>query len=170
VKLRTVVVAAALAVAAVVAWRLLDRGPAPTEEERIRALFEAAARAAGERSAADVVAPLSERFRGEGLDRGGVKQLVALQLLRGEWVSVALGGVQVAVDGERARANVDAVLVRAAGKGRGLAELLPGDAAAHRFECTLEREDGAWRVVAASWRPIRLDEALEGPPRPDDVR
>lgn len=159
------VLVALVAVAAVlVAWRLL-RAP-PSDEEAIRALFEGAAQAASERRVSDAVEPVSERFRGHGLDRRGVKQLVAFHVLRGEWVSVSIAGVRIAVEGDSARANVDAVLARGSGGGKSLASLLPGEASAHRFSCRLEREDDGWRIVEAAWRAVDLRDALAGPPDP----
>jgi hypothetical protein len=165
---RTVLVAAAVsvaAIAAVVALRL-GREP-PSDEARIRTLFEDAARAAEERRIGDAVGGVSERFRGGGLDRQGVKQLVAFHVLRGEWVSVSIAGARVAVAGDAARANVDAVLARGSGKGKALEALVPGEATAHRFACRLEREPDGWRVVEADWRAIGLSEALAGPPEPE---
>jgi phosphoserine phosphatase len=160
----TLALVAGLAGAAALALRLA-RAP-ESDEARIRALFEAAARAAEAGRPAEVIEALSERFRGQGLDRQGAKRLVAWHVLRGEWVSVSVAGVAVAVDGDAARADVDAVLSRAAGKGKALRDLLPGEASAHRFACRLEREDRAWRVVSAEWRPISVAEALAGPPAP----
>jgi hypothetical protein len=156
---------AALAVVAALAWGRLRRPPA-TDEERICALLEDAARSAEERRVSDVVAGVSERFAAGGLDRHGVKQLVAFQVLRGGWVSVSVTPPRVRVDGDRARANVDAVLSRGA-KGKDLSALLPGEASVHRFALRLEREPEGWRVVEASWRPVDLAEALAGPPEPD---
>jgi hypothetical protein len=153
-------------VAALAAARLLVR-EAPTDEEQIRLLFERAARAAEEKRVSDAVEGVSERFRGGGLDRRGVKQLVAFHVLRGEWVSVSVAGARVRVEEGRARAVVDAVLARGAGKGKALAALLPGEASAHRFDAALEREGGGWRVVGASWRPVDLADALAGPPEPE---
>jgi uncharacterized membrane protein len=161
---RTLVVLAALA-AAVAAAVALSRGrEPPSDEDRIRALFEDAARAAEEKRVGDAVEGVSERFRGGGLDRRGVKQLVAFHVLRGEWVSVSVAGARIAVSGDVARVNVDAVLARGSGKGKAIAALVPGEATAHRFECRLEREPDGWRVVAAEWRPIGLADALAGPP------
>ncbi|WP_242346761.1 nuclear transport factor 2 family protein [Anaeromyxobacter terrae] len=163
---RTLVVVLALAAAlgAVIVARLAR--PPPSDEERIRALLDGAARAAVERRIGDVVAGVSERFRGEGLDRRGLKQLVAAQVLRGEWVGVSISGVRVAVDGDRATAVADAVLSRSLGAGKALVDLLPGEASAHRFDLVLEREAGGWRVVGARWRAIPLADAIEGPPAP----
>jgi hypothetical protein len=163
---RRLAVAAFLAAAVGVGAVRLLGGEERSDEERIRALFEDAARAAEERRVADAVEAVSERFRGGGLDRRGVKQLVAFHVLRGEWVSISVAGARVAVEGERARAAVDAVLARGSGKGKSLAALLPGEASAHRFECALEREEEGWRIVEARWRPVDLAEALAGPPEP----
>jgi hypothetical protein len=164
---RTVLVAAAVstaAIAAIVALRV-GREP-PSDEARIRALFDDAARAAEEKRVGDAVDGVSERFRGGGLDRHGVKQLVAWHVLRGEWVSVSIAGARIAVAGDGARANVDAVLARGGGKGKALEALVPGEATAHRFACRLEREPDGWRIVEADWRAIGLSEALAGPPEP----
>jgi hypothetical protein len=157
---RAVLVAVAAVLAAIgaaVALRL-GRTP-PSDEELIRALLDDAARAAEEKRVGDAVAGVSERFRGHGLDRLGVKRLVAFHVLRGEWVSVSIAGARVV-------ANVDAVLARGSGKGKALAALLPGEASAHRFACRLEREDEGWRIVEADWRAVDLGEALAGPPEP----
>lgn len=156
-------IALAVAAIAIGLWAL-GRGGDEGDEARIRRLLDGAARAAQDRDASGVVAPLSERFQGHGLDRQGAKQLVAYQVLRGAWVSASLSGATVAVEGDRAAAQVDAVLSRAAGGGKALADLLPGEATAHRFALQLRREEDGWRVVEAAWRPISLADALAGPP------
>jgi hypothetical protein len=159
-----VLVLAAAALGVLVALRL-GREP-PTDEEAIRALFDDAAKAAERKRPGDAVEGVSPRFRGHGLDRDGVKRLVAFEVLRGEWVSVTIAQARIAVDGDRARANVDAVLARGSGKGKAIEALLPGEASAHRFRCRLEREREGWRVVEAEWRGIGLAEAMAGPPDP----
>lgn len=167
--LLTILAAAALALAAVALLRL--RREPPSDEEAIRALFDGVARAAEERRPSDAVAGVSERFRGRGIeggaiDRDGAKRIVALHVLRGEWVSVTVSSARVAVAGDAARANVDVLLVRGSGKGKAVQALLPGEASAHRFRCGLEREPEGWRVVEAEWRPIGLADAIAGPPDP----
>jgi hypothetical protein len=168
---RTWVLLAIGGAVALLAW--LAR-PARTlaPEERIRALLAEAARAAEQRKPAEVAELLSERFRGgagEGaLGRDDARRLLALELLRGQWVSVSIASAEVIVDGARARASVDALLSRAADRQKGLAALLPGEAAVHRFRLELEEEpDGRWRVVGAGWRQVSLQEALAGPGRPE---
>jgi hypothetical protein len=159
------VLAAAAAALGVVVARRLAREP-PTDEEAIRALFEEAAKAAEQRRPGQAVEGVSDRFRGHGLDRDGVRRLVAFEVLRGEWLSVTIAQARIAVDGDRARANVDAILARGSGKGKALEALLPGEASAHRFRCRLEREKDGWRVVEAEWRGIGLPDAIAGPPEP----
>lgn len=156
------VVAAALAAAAVLGlWRPW-REP-PGDEERIGALFVDAARAVEEKRVGDAMEAVSERYRGEGLDRRGVKQLLLAQVLRGQWVSVTVAGTRIRLEGDAAEAVVDVVLARS-GKGARLADLLPEQANVDRITCRLEREGSAWRVISASRRPISLAEALAGPP------
>lgn len=158
---RLVLVSAVLLLAGVlVAMHLLRHRP--TDEERIRALFDDAARAAEEKRIGDAVRAVSERFEGEGLDKHGVKQLVAFHVLRGTWVSVRIAGAQIEVRGDVARAVVDAVMSRS-GRGTPLTELLPEQVTVHRFTCRLLREKGEWEVTAAAWRPIALEEAVRGP-------
>src|SRR6266702_2535428 len=151
------------ALGVLVSVRLLRKPP--SDEEQIRTLLVDAARAAEEKRIGDAVRDVSERFRGEGLDRREVKQLVAAHVLRGTWVSVAIAGTKIDVRGELARAAADVVLSRS-GKGTPLAELLPEQASVHRFLLDLAREEGKWKVVGASWRPVTLYEAAAGPELP----
>ena len=164
-KRRTLLVGAvAVAAVAVVVARRAGREP-ETDEDRIRALFARAATAAEARRIADVVEGVSERFAEGGLDKQGIKRLVAGMLLRGDWVAVTIAGIAVTVQEGRANANVDVITARG-GKGKALAELAPQEAAAHRIACRLEREDGDWRVVGATWEAITLADALTGTPAP----
>src|SRR5512136_3011871 len=59
--------------------------PRPTDEEQVRRIFADAAKAAEEKRPGDVVARVSERFQGEGLDRRGLRQFVTYHALRGDW-------------------------------------------------------------------------------------
>lgn len=133
-----------------------------TDEEQIRAVFVEAAHAAEEKRVNDVMRAVSDRFEGEGLDRHGVKQLVAFHLLRGAWVAISLGGYDIQVHGDTADAVVDVVMVRS-GKGRALSELLPENATVHRFTTRVERTKDGWKVASAAWRPVAIEDAVAGP-------
>jgi uncharacterized protein YneF (UPF0154 family) len=139
----------------------------PSDEERIQALLADAARAAGEKRVGDVVEAVSERFQGDGLDRRGLRQFLTFQVMRGQWVSVAVAGARVEVAGDEARAALDVVLARS-GRGVQLADLLPADGSVHRLLLRLEREGEDWKVVRARWRPVTVQEALDGPVLPAD--
>jgi hypothetical protein len=148
---------AALAVA-LVAWH--RSAPPPSDEERIRALFAEAARAAGEKRAGDAVAGLSERFRGAGgWEKRDVQRAIAGQVLRGEWLTVAITSDRVEVSGDRAHAAVHLVAARS-GKGKALAGLLPGDGTGLAIEAELEREGSEWKIVSAVHRSVSIAEAL----------
>ena len=144
------VLVALAALGAVVAIRALRQGP--TDEERIRALFEQAARAVEEKRPGDAMAGVSERFQGQGMDYRELKQFVTFQALRGSWNAVLPVAAQVQVSGDRAEAVVDAVLVRG-GKGEGVVARLPEAGDTWRIEATLEREKDGWKVVSARWIP-----------------
>jgi phosphoserine phosphatase len=165
--------AATLAAAALLgaAWLLCTATRPVTPEERIQAMFQEAARAAEQRKVDQVVEVLSARFSGSGyeehINRDEARRLLAFELLRGQWVSVSISSAEVIVDGARAKANVDAVLSRAADRKKGLGSLLPGEASVHRFRLDLAEEEGEWRVISGSWRQIGIEEALSGPGAPD---
>ncbi len=159
---RAAIAALAGLITAGAAWRLSRPAP-PSDEQLIQALFEDAVRSAEERRVSDAVAGLSERFRGQGLDKAGVKQLVAGNALRGHWVVARIAGLRIEVTGDSARAVLDLVATRA-GAGKALADLLPADASAWRIDCQLEREPEGWRIAGATWVEESLGEALEGPP------
>jgi hypothetical protein len=155
-------VALGVAAAALGAWRLL-RAP-PSDEERIRALLDRAARAAEEKRVGDAVEGVSERFQGQGLDRRALKQLIAYQAMRGDWNAVVILGTQVRVARDGAEAVADVALVRS-GRGPDLADRLPAAGSTWRIEASLEREGGRWMVTGARWRPATAEEAVAGPPR-----
>jgi len=164
VRRRPLALAAALALLALGGAWLVHRGSSgETDEERIRKLLLEAARAAEEGRPRDAVLPLSEHFSGGGLDRDGVRRLVALETLRGSWTSVTVAGMAVEVDGDRARAAFHLVAARG-GAGRRLADLLPAEANAFRVACELERERAGFRVVRGRWAEVPLAEVLAGPP------
>ncbi len=163
---RRLLLALAVLAAAAAGWWWASRPPPQADEDRILALLEAGARAAEARQPAEAVADVSEAFRGQGLDRRALKQLVAAQALRGAWVAVKLAAPVVEVAGDAATARFGLVLSRG-GPGAGAADLLPSHASAWRVEARLAREPEGWRVVSATWAEASLAEALAGeaPPR-----
>ena len=148
--------AAALGVAGSLALRLL--APAPSDEEAIRGLFRDAAAAMAEKRVGDAMEPVAEGFEGQGLDRRGLHRLLLGHSLRGSWLSVHVAADRVRVEGDAADAVLLAVAARG-GAGAALVDLLPANATALRVACRLARAGGEWRVVAAEWHEIGLEEA-----------
>ena len=144
------VLVALVALGSVVAIRAMRQGP--TDEERIRALFDEAARAVEEKRPGDAMAGVSERFQGEGMGHRELKQFITFQALRGSWTAVMPVAAKVEVAGDQATAEVDAVLVRG-GKGEGVAARLPEAGDSWRIDASLVREKDGWKVVSARWRP-----------------
>ncbi len=162
---RTLAIAAAVVAllgGGFLAWRALR--PAPTDEEQIRALIDATARAVEAKRPGDAVAFVSERFRGQGMDRRELRQFITYNAMRGSWNAVVPVAVRVDVQGDRAEAVVDAALVQGA-RAEGIAAVLPANADTWRIEIALEREPEGFRVVTARWRPIGVAEGLMGAPR-----
>ncbi len=153
------VLAALAGLGSVVAIRALREGP--TDEERIRVLFEQAARAVEEKRPGDAVAGVSESFQGQGMGHRELKQFVTFQTLRGSWNAVLPVAARVNVAGDRAEAVVDAVLVRG-GQGEGVAARLPEAGDTWRIDASLAREEDGWKVVSARWRRITAAEGMTG--------
>jgi hypothetical protein len=150
-----------VALGALVAIRALRE--APSDEDRIRALFEQAAKAVEEKRPGDAMAAVSERFQGEGMGHRELRQFITYQALRGSWNAVLPVAARVKVTGDRAEAVVDAALVRG-GKGEGIVARLPEAGDTWRIDASLERENGGWKVVSARWRRITAAEGLTGSP------
>jgi hypothetical protein len=166
---RRFLLALAVLLAAAAGWWAASRRPVPSDEARILALLDDAARAAEARQPSEAVAGVSEAFQGQGqgqaLGRRELKQLVAANALRGAWVAVKVAGARVAVEGDAATAHLALVLSRG-GPGTALADLLPSQASAWRVEARLRRESEGWKVVGATWAQVTLAEALDpGAPR-----
>jgi hypothetical protein len=117
------------------------------DEARVRAAIAAAAEAAENGAAGDVIAPLSDDFDGNSgeLDRRALGNLVRLFALRGEHIGVVLGPVSIERRGERLLANMTVTLT---GSGR----LLPEHAGVYRVQSAWRRENGQWLCYTATWQ------------------
>jgi hypothetical protein len=164
---RPLLLALAVLLAAAAGLWVATRPAPPSDEALVLALFDEAARAAEARQPAEAVAGVSEAFQGQGqgqrLGKRELKQLVAVNALRGTWVAVKVGWAQATVAGDAATARLSLVLSRG-GTGAALADLLPSQASAWRVEAQLAREPEGWRVVGATWAQVPLAEALGPPP------
>jgi hypothetical protein len=153
---RSKVVGAGLALAAAVAVLVFWPREEPSPEEHIRQKVIQMTAAAEQKDLGFIMEQISESFRGTHprLSRQELKQLLAAQILRGQWVRVFVRDIDVEL-----RSPTEA---RFRGKfifGRSEADTLERLAAesqiqAYEVEGSLHREDGEWRFVSGGYRVI----------------
>lgn len=143
----------AVVVALLAASLALSCSKKKSEEDLVREVLDAAEAGAEAPKLRDVMDHVSDRFNdGSGADKDAIKGVLASQLLRGP-VNVIRRNETIAVEGGTAKASFDALVTR--GDPQTLGGAIPADAGAYRFDLELEKEDdGAWRVVGASYREI----------------
>jgi len=147
--------AAAVAVAAGVTYLLVARHPTPPEE-LIRRQAVAMADAAEKKDLGFIMKQVSEEFRtADGYRREDVRQLLAGQLLRGEWVRVMTANVEVTLTSP-ASATFRGTYLFGRSKAKELKDLAKESViAAYEINADVKREaDGEWRFVAASWEQV----------------
>lgn len=144
-----------------------------TPEAKVRALVHRTVEAANDKDTSEVMEAFSERFCGKGGpqltgERGcakpeQVRRVVLAHLLQPGWVRVFVRqlDVQVADDGTTAEATVLALLARGQPVEE-LADLVPSNASAYRFEMKLELEDGEWKFVAGTTERADARRLIEG--------
>ena len=149
---RLIVVALVLAVGALV-YLLWPRSE-PTPDEAVRRIVVECTRAAEKKDVAAIMEHVSERFKAnEGLGKQEVKQVLAGQLFRGQWVRVFTTDLEVRTTSPSS--------VEMTGKfifGRSDAKELKDLAresvvSSYQIDATFEREpDGEWRAVSARYQ------------------
>jgi hypothetical protein len=117
------------------------------DEEAIRAAIAATAAAASARDGADVLGHVAEDFAGNDgeFDRDRLAAMLRVRLLAARSLSVRTGPVDVAVDGDRARATFDATFSDSSGRW-----IMDRRRTLH-FVTGWRRSGGAWRCYNARW-------------------
>jgi hypothetical protein len=130
---------------AVLALAACHRAPA---EQRIRQAIDAAATAARANDTHGVLAVVSDDFSGNDgeLDRHGLRQLLALRVLRQDKTGVLIGPVSFEHKGGRIIAKFNLVL--AGGKP---GDLLPARSAIYAMTTAWRLEGSHWRCYNARW-------------------
>ncbi len=139
-RLVAVAIVAALAVGAWLSW------PAPTEEDRVRAVVHAIVDAAESGDVGDVLAHVSENYRTGDAGKPELRALLTAQFLGRGPITVLPGDVAVDIDGERAHASFDALLAEGS---RDWKEVFPVKADGWHLEVSFAREGEDWRIVSA---------------------
>lgn len=117
-------------------------------EQQIRQAIGAAAAAARANDTRGVLAVVSEDFSGNDgeMDRRGLRQLLAVRVLRQDKTSVLIGPVSFEHKGDRIVATFNLVL--AGGKP---GELLPARSAIYAMTTAWRLEGSDWRCYDARW-------------------
>jgi hypothetical protein len=127
---------------------LLPGCSAGPEEAALRARIDGMVAAAQARDAVALAEPLADDFVGEGgLDRDGLRRMAVATFLRNSSVSLAMGPVDVRMQGETARAEFS----QAASGGSG--GWLPERGQVYQVTTDWRFSEGEWWLIAADWKP-----------------
>lgn len=118
-------------------------------EQALRERFDGLQQAVSERDPAAVQQFLAEDFVGnDGLDRQGVRRLMAVYALRYRDISATAGPLQMQIDGEHAKVRFTAVLAGGAGG------WLPERGRVLRVETGWRRVGNDWLLTSAHWTDV----------------
>jgi hypothetical protein len=141
--------------------------------EQIRELVRAAARAAGERNVAGVMANVADDFSGHiGLDSGDdvvgavdarqLRFLLIRYLQRSDGPSVLIRSIDVKLTGTLAEAKVLTMIAQSGGAAGPRGAIEPDRGETMQLDLTLEQRDGRWLVTTAKRTPIAAGDFLLG--------
>jgi hypothetical protein len=141
--------------AAVVLW-LWPKGGPEDPEAQVRALIAGVVAGVEAKDLGPLSDAMADDFRGpQGASRQEVKQIVLGQVLRNrENVAVFNPSLDVTVKGP-SEAEISGTFLFARTKAKS-ADELPADAvgSAYRIDATVQRRDGDWKFVSATYAPI----------------
>jgi len=146
--------------AAVFIVTLAGCGGEMTDEEAVKAVVEDMAEAAEAKDAGRIKDHISRDYSDPGgMGYQEMKAFLALQMMQSEHISVFLRKVDVEVKGDKAYANVRALIGR--GEKPAANEEDPGtDRSGFVFDLTFVKQDGDWLMTEAIYRQVPVMEAL----------
>jgi ketosteroid isomerase-like protein len=117
------------------------------EEQRIRSTIATMQQAVEAREPRAFMAHVADDFIGNdaGFDREALHNLLRLQVLRNERINVALGPIDVELQGDRASVRVTATVTGGSGG------LLPERGAVYAITSGWRKEGSQWRCINARW-------------------
>lgn len=118
------------------------------DEERIRAAIAAMEQAVEKREPRAFMEFIAPDFIGTdaSFDREAMHNLMRVQFLGNQGISVLLGPIEVNLQGERATARMTATLTGGSGG------WIPERGAIYDIESGWKRVDGEWRCISANWQ------------------
>jgi hypothetical protein len=124
----------------------------PSEEDRIKKVIESAVAAANEMKAKEVVENALPSFKGPGgKPPDDCRRILAVYFVSAGWTHVFTRGLEITVDGDKAKAKLDTVIAQGKPVEK-LEDLVPTNGDAITFELELEKVDGDWKFAAASYK------------------
>jgi hypothetical protein len=131
-----------------------------SEEDKIKAVIEDTADRAKEKDLKGVLAHVSESYKDEsGNDRNAIKGILFVYFQGYEKVGVFVRDIQVAVDGDKAEAQVKVILTGGEDPDT-MGDIVPKSGGGYLLDLKLKKEDDEWTVVRAKWTDIGFTKAL----------
>lgn len=130
------------------------RGP---EEETIRNIITGIQEAAEEKDTSKIMKNVSDTYNDtQGMTHESLKRLLRGYFLVYPKISVYVNYLKVSVIGASASATFQAMLTSGQKKGS-LTDVIPQSLGVYRFDVSLAKESGNWKIVSAEWRPVYSD-------------
>jgi ketosteroid isomerase-like protein len=138
----------------VVAAALASGCSRQTEEDKVKKVITDAQTAVEEKEIRKVVNALADTYSDpQGFNREGIRRVLLGYFLAHPKIAVYLTYLRVSVDGASARAAFQTVLT--SGKKTGSpADVIPESLGVYRFDVSLNKISGDWKVTSASWERI----------------
>jgi len=125
-----------------------------TEEDKVKKVITDAQAAAEEKEIRKVVNALVDTYSDpRGFNREGIRRVLLGYFLGYPKITVYINYLRVSVDGASARASFQTVLT--SGKKTGSpADVIPESLGVYRFDVSLNRISGDWKVTSATWERV----------------
>lgn len=124
-----------------------------TDEQKIYKILDAGVASLEAGQVKDAMEHVAEDFADEsGLDKQGIRGVLAGQVLRGNRITIMRRDEKVAVDGASAVATLDVALFQ--GDRAKLKGVLPQRSGTYRFTITLRKDGDEWLITKAKYESI----------------
>jgi hypothetical protein len=126
-----------------------------TDEDKVRGIITTVQHAAEEKKLLSVLEPISKAYRDpQGNDFDDIKTLMLNYFFRHKKIAVTIPSIDVAVSGQTARANFQAILSGRGGSEDANLGILPEALGLFNFDVQLRKEEGTWKVTSAMWTRV----------------
>ncbi|MDD3845090.1 MAG: nuclear transport factor 2 family protein [Syntrophorhabdaceae bacterium] len=125
-----------------------------SEEEKVGKVITDVQAAAEEKDVKKIINHLADTYNDpQGFDRDAVRRVLLGYFLGHPKITAYITYLKISVDGPSARAAFQTVLT--SGKKTGSpTDVIPESLGVYRFDVSLEKESGGWKVTSARWERI----------------